>query len=841
VLSIRRVPLLALATASLQFALPRAALAWEAASDASGAVEIRDSGKLVASFSPKTPKDGRGQPTIRHVSVAGHSVLEVRMPILGEGPKREEVWVAELPSKNVIWWDQAGAHDIDGETSQHIVVTEKAIEEFQTAGRLYRCDGVPAQLFRRAWDFANRRFQPEPPGLPATAASTIKAHRGDVQMPAGKPLGGFHFHAASGSAGAAGDAHRLSAPAAVNDDDPSTVWTADPHQGRGEFFTARSSAGFSITGLKILPGDTRSAQAFAAAARPRRLTLLFGRAPEQSLDVDLIEDPDGGGKRFRQPFWIPLPKPVASGCLTVMIREVTAGRAATTVADLAVMTEIDGPQAVDRLVADLASGTSCETRRPLLASISAGALDKVTAALAASPPGQGRACLVETLATLMSSPLATDAQPIAAQLAPALAAVLIGATPDEEKIVIALLARLPEPPVPAIAGLLADEKRGEPDRLRAARALALLAQPEARQALLAALGKGSSSLRTGLRETAAGAKPPLARAALDALARVPGSAQGQRADLLVVLAAAATREPDQVPAAVEILRATLQSTSFEEQARAIQGLGMIRNPAAITELAAFRDRATDGVLRFFATRELAGIADPEAGKALRGALLDSDPRAREAAVLSLGQRHDQEMAPQIIEAAKQEPWPSVRRAQVTALGDLCVPDGNNLLLRAYEKDVEDIRMAALVGLAHCRDRRASALLVRVLGRLPESADMRSLAARLLADMKDPRTTAPMAATLKRLQKESQSDLSLEGTITETVMALATVGGKDSVTAAAALLTDSRPSLQKAAVQALGRLCDPGTGVAALRTAAQSKDESVSVAATMAAEHCKNPH
>jgi len=215
----------------------------------------------------------------------------------------------------------------------------------------------------------------------------------------------------------------------------------------------------------------------------------------------------------------------------------------------------------------------------------------------------------------MPSPLPTDAQPIAAQLASALAAALIAATPDEEKIVIALLARLPEPPVSAIAGLLADEKRGEPDRLRAARVLALLAQPEARQALLDALGKGSSSLRAGLRETAAGAKPPLARATLDALARVPGSAQGRRADLLFVLAAAATREPEQLPAAVEILRATLKSTAgFEEQARAIQGLGMIRDTAAIAELAAFRDRATDGVLRTFATRELAGIADPEAGK-----------------------------------------------------------------------------------------------------------------------------------------------------------------------------------------------------------------------------------
>jgi len=57
---------------------------------------------------------------------------------------------------------------------------------------------------------------------------------------------------------------------------------------------------------------------------------------------------------FRQPVLDPLPKPVSSGCLTVMIREVTTGRAATAIADLAVMTEIDGPQAVDRLLADLA-------------------------------------------------------------------------------------------------------------------------------------------------------------------------------------------------------------------------------------------------------------------------------------------------------------------------------------------------------------------------------------------------------------------------------------------------------------------------------------------------------
>ena len=842
VLSLRQFPFLALTVTLFLLAVPRAPFAWEATSDASGAIEIRDSGKMVASFSPKTPKEGRGLPIVRHVSVTGHRVLEVRIPILGEGPKREEVWVAEFPFKNVIWWDQAGARDVDGETAQQIVVTEKSVSEFQTAARVHRCDGVPAQLFRRAWDFAGRRFRAEPPALPNAAPSTIEARRGDAQIPAGKPLGGFHFHAASSSAGAEGDIRRLSAPVAVNDDDPSTIWTAETREGRGEFFTARSSAGFAITGLKILPGDTRSAKAYAAAARPRRLTLLFGRGAEQSMDVDLAEDSDGGVRRFRQPFWIPLPKPVASGCVTVMVREVTGGHAATSIADMTVVTEIDGPQAVDRLVADLAAGTSCETRRPLLASLGGAALDKVTAVLARTPAGQGRACLVEALAALMPSP-ATGVQPIDASpaLASALAAALVAAAPDEEKIVFALLPRMKEPPLPAIAALVADEKTGEPDRLRAARALALLSQPEARQALLAAVGKGSPSLRAGLRETAAGAKPPLAQAALNSLAQIPAFAHAQRADLLVVVAAATTREPEQGPAAVEVMRATLQgAASFEEQARALQGLGMIHSSAAVAELVAFRARATDSVLRFFATRELAGLPDPETRLALRAALRDSDPRAREAAALALGQRHDKSVAPEIIEAAKQEPWPGVRRALVTALGDLCVPDGNNLLLRAYQKDVDHIRMAALIGLAHCRDRRASALLVRVLERLPESADTRSLAARLLADMKDSRTTARMAAALKRLQTESQSDLSLEGTVTETVMALATIGGKDSVAAAAGLLADPRPSLQKAAVQALGRLCDPGQGAAALRAAAQSKDESIAIAASLAAEHCRDP-
>ncbi len=108
-----------------------------------------------------------------------------------------------------------------------------------------------------------------------------------------------------------------------------------------------------------------------------------------------------------------------------MVREVKSGHAAMAIADMDVMTEIDGPQAVDRLVADLAAGTSCETRRPLLVSIGPAALDKVTAALAQSAAGPGRACLIEALAALMPAPTATGSQPVAPALGSALAAALL--------------------------------------------------------------------------------------------------------------------------------------------------------------------------------------------------------------------------------------------------------------------------------------------------------------------------------------------------------------------------------------------------------------------------------
>ncbi len=639
---------------------------------ADGSIVLKDGPKTVASFVPKTAKSQRGPATLHAVTASGHALLEARIPLLGDGPKREEVWIAERSAGGVtvIAWSLAGARDADGETSLVLRVSDRGIEEYQTAARLSRCDGATVPLFRRVWDFATRSFRAVPPELPPRARTTLQARRGGA--PEGPPLGGFFFNAASGSSGGERDAARLRAPVAVNDGNPATVWTLDG-DGRGQLLTARSSGGFPITGLRVLTGDTSSEKTFRASAKPRRLGLIFGRDAAQNVDVDLVEDADGGVRRFREPYWVALPKPVASTCVTVVIREPTSEKGPLSIADLEVMTTLDGPQAVNRLVTDLAQGTSCVARQPLLVRLGAAALAAVATAIVHAGPGIGRECLVDSLAAL----IAAGTQPSAGAAA-ALVAALDRSTEEEEKIIFKLLPAMPEAPVDAIADVLADEKRPDQDRARAARVLANMGQAEARTKLLLAVGRGSPALRKVLRAVVSEIKSPALATSLAALDATPAGQIGRRADLLLIAANQAKRETASRPAALAALRMPLQQAApFEEQARAIQGLGLLRDLAANDELVEVRAHSPDGVLRSLAVGELANAEGAAVLPALRAALDDTDPRVRETAAEALGQRGDKTAAKAILDGAKQEPWPRVRRAEIAALGRFCVAEGND--------------------------------------------------------------------------------------------------------------------------------------------------------------------
>jgi HEAT repeat protein len=210
---------------------------------------------------------------------------------------------------------------------------------------------------------------------------------------------------------------------------------------------------------------------------------------------------------------------------------------------------------------------------------------------------------------------------------------------------------------------------------------------------------------------------------------------------------------------------------------------------------------------------------------------------RETAAAALGRHGDATDGGTLIAAAKQEPWPFVRRAELEALGHLCGAGSGDLMIRAVGRDVDEVRRAALVGLARCKDARTRIVLFRTLARRNESATLRELAAALLGESSD-RSSAPLLAeALRRLVVESEADLALEGVAATALRALAHLGGPDALQAAITLSADTRHPFRSSAIEALGALCDPDLGRVTLRAFVTGGDPALAAAAQSAEHHC----
>jgi HEAT repeat protein len=821
------------------------------ASSTDGALEIREGATVLLHLQPRTPPLRRGTPRLREVEVAGHHIAELRLPVRGSAA--EEVWIGELPDAGhttgkppvAIWSGLTGARDADEETGAEVEVTGDRIVEYQTSSHVTRCDGETARLFPRAWDFESGRFRPVISGLPAPAAQKLIARRGDPAMPAGRPLGGFHWTAASTTAGAGADARALTPPLAVDDGNPATAWTEGlGGDGRGEFLTARSaSAGYAVRGLRIIPGDAGSAAAFRARNRVRRFQLLLGPGAEQRFDVEIAEDPGADGARFADPYWVVLPKPMPAACVTLVITEVGRGSEAapprnfgtTAISELAVFTDLDGPEGISRLVDDIASGTDCQQRVPLLVHAGEAAVLPAAQTLLGAR-GVGRECLVEALVALApapGSPIVTDA----------LVAALSGATDKEEKLVTAALKVSPAPPIATLRQLIEGKTtRGEAvpvaDQARAVRVLGALPQEEAGAVLVAAAGHGSEALRSAVVRALGDCSAVDAPLLLAAMAQVDKHEVARYADLVRALVPSIRRRPDHHPAVLAILRSALDPTrEFEVRARAVMALGDLRAPGGTGDLASLRATSGDPVLRYLAARELASLGGPDAIKALREALGDNDPRVRETAALGLGRQQDRWSGQALIDAAKQEPWPFVRRAELEALGQLCIPGTGDLMIRATERDVDQVRRAALVTLVRCKDARSKAVLMKTVALEKEAATLRELAAALVGELGDKSAARELAAALKRLVNEAEGDIAIEGVAVAALRSLGHLGGPEAVAAAVALAGDTRHPYRQTAIEALGMLCDPSAGAATLRTIVGGRDPVAALAAQAAQHRC----
>jgi HEAT repeat protein len=807
-----------------------------------GSLELKAGERRLAEVKLSTPSAKRGEPKLKEAQVEGRRVVEVRVPIKDEAAA--EVWVGTVgtTAATTVWSGRVGTTDRDGEAGREVSVEADGLYLYETAARIVRCDGLPVRLFTRKFDFQTRRWREVAPLLPPPASGpAIVARRGTPGMPAGRPRVQFPFTMSSAPPAEVRtrDIGQLVAPLALNDGDVETVWAQRGFgDGRGELLTARSgTAGQVVVGLRLLPGDTRSHAQFLAHARPRSLQVVLGAGADQRFDVTLSDD--GGSDSYRQPFWIPLPRPVSSSCVTVVVREVTPGSGArernTLVwGDIDVFTDLDGEKGVERLVSAL-EGEHCEPRVGDVVAVGPGALPALAAALG-RVQGGSLECVLEAVLRLAPERLGTEQS---APLAAALPALLRSAPADQERTVLSLLSRLHAPPVPELAAVLRDGEAATEQRARAARALAAVARPEAWQALIGQLGSGPPELRAVVRGLCASAPIDTAESLLARLRSGAGDDSARRADMVWVLGALAAR-PQEKPAGVRELMIELGSAAgeaFEVRARALMALAAWPEQEALAALVQVRAKSPDAALRTVAARALAERRGPEATAALRAAIEDSDPGVRQIAAEALGARRDPGAVPVIIAGAKQEPWPAVRRAEIAALGQLCGQPATDLIVRAIERDVDDVRRAAMRGLVACRDGRAPRLLLSVLGGQREKPPLRTQAALLLAELKDPGTASTLAAALERLLLEAQADLALEATATATLRALAEVGGPAALKAALQLRSDPRPMLRRSASEALGKLCDPRAGAEALRAATRDPDPAVAAAATAALRRC----
>src|SRR5579871_184706 len=599
---------------------------------ADGALEIRNGGELVTRVVLKTPALRRGTPALHDVTVAGHRLAELRVPV--RGTSAEEVWIGEVEgrARRVVWSGMTGPRDSDGETSLGVEVTPARVVEYQTAAGVDRCDGIPPRLFPRGYDFAAGRFRPIVSALPPPAGEKLVAHRGDPAMPAGRPIGDFHFVGASTTRGAGSDARGLTAPVELDDGNPATTWAEGlGGDGRGEFLTARAATtGYAVRGVRIFPGDGSSREALRGKNRVKRFQLALGPAPGQRFDVEIPDDPADDDAHWRDPYWVPLPKPMPSACVTVVITEVTQGNEAappknygtTAIGDLAIFTEADGPGGVERLVADLATAPDCEARLPLVVGLGAAAVLPTAQAVLSTGKGPARECLVEALTALEPAPK----NPIVVE---ALAAAVTGASAKEEKLITGALQRAAGPPISALADLLAAPTAPVEDRARAARLLGALDDDAAAGALLGAVGTGPAALRAAVVRAVDLSPRVRADAVLAAFAAVAqgGDAAGARAaDLARILPAAVKRAPERRAEAVAALDGALGSDRpFELRGRAIGALGALGDAGAFAPPKILAD---DPVLRFLAARELGdfraagGTLDPR--PALRAALDDQE-------------------------------------------------------------------------------------------------------------------------------------------------------------------------------------------------------------------------
>ncbi len=735
-----------------------------------------------------------------------------------------------------LWRGEVGALGDDGEGAMEVAITDAGLLRYQTRPGVERCDGQPARLFTEGWDFSSGRFRAiyNPTGLPADAEELQASSQ--PPMPQSPELSAVFRATAASTQRGAGDARELTAPIELDDGNPATAWRESVGgNGRGEFLTFRARADRArVAALRIVPGDAASSAAWKAANRLRRIGIVLG--PQQAYWVRFSDSAAKPGAAF----WVTLPEPVATRCVTVVLDATYRGTATprgsgeTAISELTVLTELDlAPGGADAaLAAEVARGGS-EGRQAarILASRSGGAAALAAALASASTPA---AQLRLRLALAASQ--APDARELAAGLA------MAEATGADRAALTAALVRLGAAALPGLAALLTDAEAPLAARTAAADALATLGAA-ARPALLTAAGAGPRGLRVAVSKALAApedAQPALLAAATDSAApaaeadlwraiELAGRAHGF--DSSVVASAAARLEG---ATAYELRYRLLALVATAGDGAALQ--------AAWRVLSSLPEDAGGEALRRVAAEALADNPAP-AARALLVRLADNaDPGVRLAVAAALGQRADADANSDalLVNRLRSDGWPAVRRRAAAALTPRCQRSAP--VAEALEAALRDralpVRREALLALVACRAPRIEQTLERVALDAAAAMALREVAVLAIPRLGERATLEPLLKVFAAARQAAWSDPRAPRLAAAALTAMGQLGGRSaSRTILAAARDASFPEIQAAAVTAAGTLCPEGA-LPVLTGLSSSSEPSVAVAARAALRRCK---
>lgn len=743
---------------------------------------------------------------LKERDVAGRGMVHI---VISGGGRTAEVLAEAASGGRTLFAGATGPRGVDGEWSRHLRVDGKGVLLYQTRVGASRCDGTPIFLFPRGYDFNAGRFRPVSARVPVGPLPVIRATRTLKGAPLMEPMSTFKVTFASSQLGDGGSAENLSPPVELNDRAPDTAWAEGlGGDGRGEVIIARAQhARYRLYAIGVVPGDAASPAAFRKANRLRSIVLVL--SPEHKYRVLWDRDPAADVGKEKEPFWIQLPKPVPTRCVSLVLDQVYPGTLArggsggrTAISELTHYSELSFGAGVERLLADLSSDDQ-------------GRQQAAVAALAGMGP-RGVA--------LVTGPTKDAAKPHAEQVArvlmaseaPGALAHLARMLPDlsrpTRRLALDALERGDSRTISALLKLLRDTPLDQDQLVDVTLLLGKVGGIHARDALISLAGVGDEARRAAMVNGLVKLRGPG-----DASAVLRGAEQAgtdlARADLVLAVG----RMPGALAQGEDLARRAAalwrDDAPFELRFRIINSAGRL-DPVGQNKLIFKSARCGDPALRAAAVDTLRRNTSSQATAALVTALQDADPRVRTSAALSLGRRRlSQAQRDALVGTIKTERWGMVAGQLAEALGAHCGGAAVAALRevtrhgpRGYAVD-----RRALESMSRCQPRGMGKFLLATAGDGRWRTGMRIRALSLITPALGKPMAGELVALFERLRRGAMRSEADEQVAVAAAGTLGSVGGAHAADAlAGALALEPLPTVRLASALALGRACHLGT-------------------------------